>query len=166
MGWFKQESAYERRMRELEEEADRIRKNMQSLMKNSVPATSSRPAAPSAFRTRSTVPPASGRAVAEPIELDDQLSADDTRSDDESYSGTDYGSDRESTVEETRTIPSDYSRRTPFLNKPEKLANYLASGSFGKGGSLSRERRIQRNKAIFMLIVALIAVYSLYAWLK
>jgi hypothetical protein len=167
MGWFKQESAYERRMRELEEEAERIRKNMQSLMKNSVRETSTRPAAPSTFRARSTVPPASSRSAAEPIELDDQSSADDTRSDEESFSSqSDFDAEREITIQETPTIPSEYSRRTPYMNKPERLANYLASGSFGKGGSLSRERRIQRNKAIFMMIVALIAVYSLYAWLK
>lgn len=48
-------------------------------------------------------------------------------------------------------------RRLPPLTTP-KFANYLASGSFGNSRPLAQERRIQRNKAIFMVVVLVLAL--------
>lgn len=153
MGWLKSESAYDRRIRELEEEADRVRKSMQQLMKGThrdlgvradsrsapVPREPSPLQRPPAYRKtadfRSAVEPSitaedAGDASAPPAEL---------------------------------AAPS---LAATTSGRPERLASFLASGSFGKAGSLSRERKIQRNKAIVMLILAVIAVYSLYVWLN
>ena len=44
----------------------------------------------------------------------------------------------------------------------EKFASYFASGSFVKPRPLGRERRVQRNKAIFMLVFVLIVGYLVY----
>lgn len=131
MAWLKRESAYERRIRELEEEAERVRKNMQRLMK---------------------VAPRDTGYVGE-----DRPSFGSPRK--PSFRSSTDLRERDGTTE-PETPRAEESPRT------EKIANYLASGSFGKGGSLSHERRIQRNKAIMMLIFALLALYSLYHWMK
>ncbi len=53
--------------------------------------------------------------------------------------------------------------RKPTPPKNEKFASYLASGSFGKAGKpLAHEKKLQRNKAIFMLVVAGLVIYILY----
>lgn len=65
------------------------------------------------------------------------------------------------TVSETATPPHRY-RRAAAASEQPKLASYLASGSFGKGGPLGRERSIQRIKAIFGLIAAVTFAYILY----
>ena len=47
----------------------------------------------------------------------------------------------------------------------ERFASYLSSGSFGRSRPLTQEKRIQRNKAVFMLIfVALIAFLLIQAF--
>jgi hypothetical protein len=51
--------------------------------------------------------------------------------------------------------------RNPNAN-PERFANYLASGSFGNSRPLGRERRVMRNKAIFMLILVALVAFLLY----
>lgn len=57
-------------------------------------------------------------------------------------------------------IPAD--SRKPPAPTPGKFASYLSTGSFGKAGRpLSQEKRVMRNKAIFMLMFALIALYIL-----
>jgi cell division protein FtsB len=44
----------------------------------------------------------------------------------------------------------------------QNIAHFLSSGSFGSSEvPLSHERRVQRNKAIFMLILASLAVFIL-----
>lgn len=44
----------------------------------------------------------------------------------------------------------------------QNIAHFLSSGSFGSSEvPLSHERRVQRNKAIFMLILAALAVFIL-----
>ncbi len=53
---------------------------------------------------------------------------------------------------------------TPRLGPSEdkRFANYFASGSFVKPRPLGRERRVQRNKAIFLLMFALLMAYLVY----
>ncbi len=41
----------------------------------------------------------------------------------------------------------------------ERLNHYLSSGSFGKCRPLRHERAKQRNRAIFMIIVVLLAIF-------
>lgn len=154
MGWLREETAYERRMRELEEEAERVRKNMQALMKNATRETTAPTASSSGPRTRSSAMPGQSYAPVDNTAYADQ-ELEESVDEQETMSATDP---RRGAYQQ-----HEYNR-TAAPGKPEKLASYLASGSFGKAGSLSRERKIQRNKAIFMLIVALLAIFSLYSW--
>ncbi|HMP90342.1 MAG TPA: hypothetical protein PJ991_09065 [Kiritimatiellia bacterium] len=155
MGWLKQESAYEKRMRELEEEADRVRKNMNVLMKNMnqesmqtrAATTSGRPSSPAIARS------------AYPSFMEDGMNQNGVNND--ANEDADSSQERDSS---TYSHSSKGVTRGAGVMKPENLANYLASGSFGKSGPITRERKMQRNKAIFMLVCALIALFSLYVW--
>lgn len=151
MGWLKKESAYERRMRELDEEAERVRKSMHQLMKGSHREV--------AARVESA--PASGIREASPLQRPPayRKTADFRTTAEASPASPEQ--DPEPTSESATAF--DTASSSPL--RPERLASYLASGSFGKSGSLSRERKIQRNKAVVMLILAVIAMYSLYVWL-
>lgn len=154
MALFRKESAYDRRLRELDEESDRIRKNMKILMKD-VSRSDSR------------------GGVSKGAEIVTE------------HREVDVGSplaDNESPALENREAGLRSSGRggrggralrhadevNPQQDRPgsERLASYLASGSFGKSRVLSHERRIQRNKAVFMLVFAVIALYSLISWLN
>jgi hypothetical protein len=153
MGWLKKETAYERRMRELEEEADRIRKNMLTLQKAASRDVGGRgsPAAgqPPVYRSTAMPSPTMNAADdAESPESDEAFVAQDASAFESGFVGE-------------RTA-----RNALAGSPPDKLAHYLASGSFGSSRSLSRERRLQRNKAIFMLIVALLGLLILYSWFK
>jgi len=167
MGWLKQETAYERKIRELEEEADRIRKNMQSIMKNvdrgSVPSRSSTSAY---VRNIPPATPAERRTHVPPTDPETDLYENDRADENDTEEYDD--SESPSTVIHENQVPAYGPARLRHNQapKPEKLANYLASGSFGKRGSLTRERKIQRNKAIFMLVLALLAVFSLFISIK
>jgi hypothetical protein len=53
------------------------------------------------------------------------------------------------------------SKKKPISNT-QKFASYFASGSFGKARPMASEKKVQRNKAIFMLIFALLAAFVLF----
>lgn len=173
MGWFKNETPYERKMRELEEEADRIRKNMRTLMRNidtGTTVTERSTAAVSAAMERSTQnsrtrPPVSSVPEVQepPYSADDEVPF--VEESEETGDQSNFASG-ETTPDSTRATFGFSPHRSPSASRPDNLAAYLASGSFGKRGSLSRERKIQRNKAIFMLIFALLAVFSLISWFR
>jgi len=163
MGWLKQETAYERKIRELEEEAERIRKSMQSLMKN-VDRTVAPSRSTSSALPRSQPPPYSTEKRTQVPYPASKSSSFESDREEESDEERIEESEAEPTFPPEEQIPTygPARLRQNQAPKPEKLANYLASGSFGKRGSLTRERKIQRNKAIFMLILALLAVFSLF----
>ena len=49
------------------------------------------------------------------------------------------------------------------ISDTKQFASYLASGSFGKTSRpLSQEKKLQRNKAIFMLVFALLAAFVVF----
>lgn len=51
---------------------------------------------------------------------------------------------------------------TARLGRNPNLAHYLSSGSFGKSSvPMSHERRVQRNKVIFLVILGALAVFIL-----
>lgn len=52
--------------------------------------------------------------------------------------------------------------RRPVARPNERFANYFASGSFVKTRPLGRERRVQRNKAIFMVLFVLLMGYLVF----
>lgn len=152
MGMFKQESMYERRKRELEEEAERVRKNLQSLMKT-VKKDIDKPVGAAL--------PAYNPSGKEPV--DDcivSVEEDETTEVAEPETETSH-------APSSQLPPYGTARLRHFQNKKkENLPNYLATGSFGKRGPLSHEKKVQRNKAVFMAVLALIAVFSLISWLK
>jgi hypothetical protein len=55
-------------------------------------------------------------------------------------------------------------RRSAGVGAPTEMKAYFSSGSFRGGGKLRHERAVQRNKAIFMLVVAVVAIYIFFAW--
>ena len=162
MGWLRKESAYEKRMRELEEEAERVRKNMQSLMKSMHQERAhSRPASAPTAGPRLAPGIRNNRPVGEVATPESDWPEPDVEGE---------GSEAEIHPPEMAS-PRSYRSASGFAPskksvRPDNLAHYLASGSFGKRGSLTRERKLQRDKAIFMLIFALLALFSLYSWLS
>lgn len=52
--------------------------------------------------------------------------------------------------------------RNPSPRETDRFANYFASGSFGKSRPMVRERRVMRNKAIFMLILVALVAFLVY----
>lgn len=48
------------------------------------------------------------------------------------------------------------------VSKDERFASYFSSGSFGKAGPLSHERKVQRNRAIFMVFVVALVAFLVY----
>ena len=80
--------------------------------------------------------------------------------------GTLAGDEGPSPATELAREPEDLPSPSPLVvdtrrrstQAPPRFANYFASGSFGKSRPLAEERRIQRNKAIFMIIVVLLVV--------
>jgi hypothetical protein len=155
VAWLKRETPYERRIRELEEEADRVRKSMQQLMRQVPPASgyASSPAA-SPRKTLGAARPAI-RSTAAPSRFSDESST----AHEQPLTVEGQAPEESASVEKPAPAPAPSQR-------PDKMAHYLSSGSFGKGYSHARERRIQRNKAVMMFIFALLALYSLYMWLK
>jgi len=162
MGWFRQESAYDRRMHELEAEAERVRKNMQNLMKslNDDQSGSKSSSARPSRSIHGTYSVSSQQRT--PDQQTEHTGVPEARDDIGSGASTGFGSSTYGTS--NRTAQPGYQRNSR-TEKPAHLAQYLASGSFGKRGSMTRERKLQRDKAIFMLIFALIALFSLYTWL-
>lgn len=45
-----------------------------------------------------------------------------------------------------------------------EMKAYFSNGSFRGKRKLRHERAVQRNKAIFMLVIACFALYSFFAW--
>lgn len=177
MAWIKRESPYERRLRELDEEAERVRKSMQQLMRQvpqgGTPTRTSPGSGPAPGYRRAVDPRA---AVPAPLTPPTDLArVVDEEIDDESL----LSYQPVSSLDADPVADTSMSRTTramPHLNRPgsaaggpvrpERLANYLASGSFGKSRPLSHERRIERNKAIMMLLFALLALFTFITWMN
>lgn len=145
----RKESALERRQRELERESERIREQVKTLEKmaqrliaeGATPGTSPRRPAPDAAPASTRLDPGD-----EPVR-----------------------DDKEEVVwsEEEADEPADRPARGVSPDSTSRLADYLATGSFGKASrSISYERRIMRNKAIVMMVVALLAAFILYGLLR
>ncbi len=138
----KKETPFERRMRELEEEAERIQASMESLER----AASRKP-------SRDAGPP-----------RPKHLGRLDSRRVSSTALGDRPDEDTGDAIEGEDDPVSDARNLRPAA-EPSIMASYLSSGSFGKGVSMSRERRIVRNKAIFTLVVAVVLGFIVYHWL-
>lgn len=54
-------------------------------------------------------------------------------------------------------------RKTAAVSNDERFANYFSSGGFlGKHVPLRQERSVQRNKAIFMIVVVIVVAFIVY----
>lgn len=163
-------SLFDRKLQDLEQQRDLIQNDIRSLSKSlrkieeggelpplrsrqpepRTPARAPQPAAPIA-----TAPPA------EPLPAAREPSAPKTSErtfarlapleTEPEAAASSPGSDRS-----LDPLVVDTRRLTPL--KTPKFANYLASGSFGNSRPLAQERRIQRNKAVFMVVVLVLAL--------
>lgn len=130
------EGSLARRLRQLEEEERLLRQSMKDvnrqLRKLERGAADAYDSKPSAWTARNAAPP-----EAPPQEVP-----------------------REQPVPEAP--PVEMAVRRPATRSNDRFANYFASGSFVKTRPLGRERRVQRNKAIFMMIFVLLVGYLVY----
>lgn len=171
----KKNPLYERRLRELEEQASLIEKDIRSLQRvlkkpgaGEMPTlVSSAFEAPKASDTPPSAPPApatTGR--------DGAASSDNARRALEKTfagrtnrapppSGELFAPEELGTVAEPpRPLSVDTKRRV--VPNTERFASYLSSGSFGKSRPLTHERKIQRNKAIIMAVVVVLIGFMLF----
>lgn len=141
-------SPYERRIRELEKERELLQRNIKSVAK-SLSKTGVDPLE-AAERMARLPPPREYQKPPEPSLSSRQMQA--------RYATRDAP---EPAVAET---PGDAAPAAPkkVASKDERFANYFSSGSFGKSGPLSRERKVQRNRAIFMILVVALVAFLVY----
>lgn len=154
MGDASHETPLQRRLRELEEEEKALRQNMKLLERQTraLAAESAdlpRAASRSGPRIASTVPRPGygGDADAHPPAV--EQAAD--------VAAGDAGAP---------PAPAPGGRGAAAQRPPakgdERFASYFASGSFGRTRPLGHERRVQRNKAIFMVVFVVIVAYVMY----
>lgn len=131
------ESAVARRLRELEEEERRLHQTMKDV-----------------GRHMRKLERASGDAI------DSAPSAWSTR---EQLRAPELSEGPVSRREESATAgDAEVSRSAASSQSDKRFANYFSSGSFIKTRPLARQRRTERNKAIFMLLFVLLVGYLVY----
>lgn len=169
-------SLFDRKLQELERQRELIEGDIRTISKSmrkldeggTLPPLRSRSAeaAPAAPAARTSAP-APTPAPAEPPPWRRDASA--ARTLDRAF-GTLTGDEGAAPADELEAEPDerpvpppaphlvvDTRRRAPAA--PPRFANYFASGSFGTNRPLAEERRIQRHKAIFMVIVVATVLY-------
>jgi hypothetical protein len=162
MGRSGKTSLFDRKLEELQQERERVEDTIKSLSKairkiesasELPPAAPSRaPAMPRIART--TVSPAAAVRAQETLERVFGTSADTSPA-------PSAPAAPEGDLLPGFSPPPAVGGKKP-ISDAGKFAAYLASGSFGKAPPLAKEKRIQRNKAIFMVLFVLIAAYVLY----
>ncbi len=138
------ESPLNRRLRELEEEERALQQHLKEVTRKArkMESLSSEPGFNRGEpRLASTVPRPGAPPPTVPAE-------------------TDEGALPGPPVAKSRPVPG-MAPRNPHAN-PERFANYFANGSFGSARPLSRDRKVMRNKAIFMLILVALVAFVLY----
>lgn len=66
--------------------------------------------------------------------------------------------------DKTRSAANKGKRISGSRTKGVEMRSYLSSGSFGERRELRHERRVQRNRAVFMGSVAIASVYTFFRW--
>ncbi len=136
------ETPLERRLRELEEEERALQQHLKEMSRKvrkieSVAGESVFPRGEP--RLASTVPrpgaPAAPAAVPDPVPAEPELRP---------------------------AAAPGMAPRNPGPRETERFANYFASGSFGRARPMGREKRLMRNKAIFMLVVVALVAFLFY----
>ncbi|MFH0908593.1 MAG: hypothetical protein V1929_07515 [bacterium] len=139
---------YERRIRELQKERELLQRNIKSVART-LSKTGVDPVG-AAERMARLPPPREYQKPPGPPLSSVQLQALQSAREIPSQPSA-------ATEREVAPVPT----RKP-ASKDERFANYFSSGSFGKAGPLSRERKLQRNRAIFMILVVALAAFLLY----
>jgi hypothetical protein len=153
-------SSYEQRLKELQKETQRLRKDIRSVSKQlqrsgvdpdeirpraaarTSHAAEPAPAAPAPAAVKPASAQAPGPAPAPAVE--------------QHYPGL----RTPARMAEPEESPAPAARK-PAVD-PERFTTYLSSGSFGKAVPLTRERRVMRNRALFMLAVVALLTALLY----
>jgi hypothetical protein len=145
MGLARKETSFERRMKEVEKEAEAVSHHIRSLSKSVQKLDQRADAAGVAQQTQREVMRHSApvRAPA--------LSAHAGAQQTESGAWRGEGGDATETATPGKPARGD-----------ERFVSYFSSGSFGKARPLSQERRLQRNKAIMMIVFVIIVAFILY----
>jgi len=137
------ESPLERRLRELEEEERSLQQHLKEVSRKArrMENLSSEPGFSKAEpRVASTVPRA-GAPPPEPVrETEPEV---------------------EPERPPARTAPG-MAPRNPGPPGTDRFTNYFSSGSFGSTRPLGHERRVMRNKAIFMLVLVVLVAFLVY----
>ncbi len=133
----------ERRLRELDQESKRLRRAMRSVERN--PGRLEVPAMPAeSDHEKGAAPPAAtANAGAQPAANEGDLFA---------------------WQEQRKTAQPVPPTRGGAREIDQRLANYLSSGSFYPMGRPPVDRRVRRNKIMFITAVAMLTVYVLW-WL-
>jgi predicted nucleic acid-binding Zn ribbon protein len=146
-------SPYERRIRELEKERELLQRNIKSVAKNL--SKSGVDPVEAAERMARLPPPREYQKPPEPSLSSIQLQSLPT----------------------AREVPAQHFTAPPrepaaaasvsakVVSKDERFASYFSSGSFGKAGPLSHERKVQRNRAIFMILVVALVAFLVYKFM-
>lgn len=163
MGKSAPESPLARRMRELEEEEKALQHKMKALtrqarrLEDELPSSRPAPAAPRIRPEARPEPPPARAAAAEVSTSELDILMGDTPASPPARPTT---ADRPPVAPGyAATVPG--ARAAPAA-ETERFANYFSSGSFGKTKPLGHEKRLQRNKAVFMVIFVLIVGYVFY----
>lgn len=137
------ESPLERRLRELEEEERSLQQHLKEVSRKArrMENLTSEPGfTKSEPRLASTVP-RPGATPPEPVRESEPEAAPERPS--------------------NRPAPG-MAPRNPGPPGAERFSNYFSSGSFGTTRPLGHERRVMRNKAIFMLILVVLVAFLVY----
>jgi hypothetical protein len=157
-------SLFDRKLSELQQEAERLDDHIRSLSKNirkiessgDFPASTPMKSGP---RLKSTALSTASARGNEPVEKVFALSEPPIQETDEESAELPELAPSEPVLPGFTTAGAE--RRKPAADNL-RFASYLASGSFGKARPLSQEKKVLRNKAIFMVLFAVIAAIMLF----
>ena len=176
----RKETPFERRIRELEEEASRLQRNIKTINKaldrgDLEELQAIRPARVEPPRGPASPPPPPARAPvsapvpapvpAAPAEELLPVAAPEANPPPAAAPALPASAPEVDDVVAWRAMPRA-PQRPGAVRGNERFASYLSSGSFGKSRPVGVERRVQRNKAIFALLLAVLLSFILYKLLS
>jgi len=154
----KSTSPLDRKLRELAEEEERVRKELKSLekaiKKGDVPLAPLPPRSPAPGQA---VKPA-GTSVADPgTEVNPAF-------DGKPFAWDDSADNTAAGVAVPSKPAGDKTKSKVYQD--ERFASYFTTGGFKSTVPLRHDAKVQRNKAVFMVVLVLLLGYILYAMLK
>ena len=151
MSVVRNKSPYERRLRELEKERELLQRNIKSVAKNL------------------------SKAGVDPIEAAERMARLPPPREYQKPPEPSLSSIHLQSLPTAREVPAPpvvqphrevaAAPAVKVASKDERFASYFSSGSFGKAGPLSHERKVQRNRAIFMILVVALVAFLVYKFM-